>query len=102
MVEGNLSRAGHMSTRLKPHELPPPRPSCGESLDGEGMTIKIGLAGDTMPGRGVAAEIATAGPRSLFSSEVRDWFESADLGLLNLECCGASGMPILIGWADGW
>jgi poly-gamma-glutamate capsule biosynthesis protein CapA/YwtB (metallophosphatase superfamily) len=51
------------------------------------VTIRIALAGDTMLGRGVAAEIAAAGARSLFSREVRDWFASADLALLNLECC---------------
>jgi poly-gamma-glutamate synthesis protein (capsule biosynthesis protein) len=51
------------------------------------MTIRIALAGDTMLGRGVGAEIATAGPYVLFSGEVREWFASADLALLNLECC---------------
>lgn len=51
------------------------------------MTIRIALAGDTMLGRGVAAEIAAAGGGPLFSRGVRDWFASADLALLNLKCC---------------
>lgn len=51
------------------------------------MSITIALAGDTMLGRGVADEIEEAGPDGLFSAEVRELFSSADLGVLNLECC---------------
>ena len=51
------------------------------------MTIRLALAGDTMLGRGVAAQIAVTGPHSLFSGGIREYFESADLALLNLECC---------------
>lgn len=51
------------------------------------MAVRIALAGDTMLGRGVAPQIAAAGPGLLFSAGVRDWFASADLALLNLECC---------------
>jgi len=54
---------------------------------GAGVTIRVALAGDTMLGRGVGAQIAVAGPHSLFSAEVQELFESADLALLNLECC---------------
>jgi len=54
---------------------------------GAGVTIRVALAGDAMLGRGVGAQIAVAGPQSLFSAEVREFFESADLALLNLECC---------------
>jgi poly-gamma-glutamate capsule biosynthesis protein CapA/YwtB (metallophosphatase superfamily) len=51
------------------------------------MSITIALAGDTMLGRGVADEIDAAGPHGLFSAEIRELFSSADLGVLNLECC---------------
>jgi len=51
------------------------------------MAVRIALAGDTMRGRGVAAQIAAAGTGGLFSAGVRDCFASADLALLNLECC---------------
>lgn len=49
--------------------------------------MTIALAGDTMLGRGVGSRIAEAGPRGLFSDEVREIFAAADLRLLNLECC---------------
>ncbi|HCU94294.1 MAG TPA: poly-gamma-glutamate biosynthesis protein [Actinobacteria bacterium] len=51
------------------------------------MSIRLALAGDAMLGRGVGAQIAVTGPHSLFSTEVQEFFESADLALLNLECC---------------
>lgn len=51
------------------------------------MTITVALGGDTMLGRGVGAEITEFGPHSLFSDEVREVFSSADLGIVNLECC---------------
>jgi poly-gamma-glutamate capsule biosynthesis protein CapA/YwtB (metallophosphatase superfamily) len=51
------------------------------------MSVTIALAGDTMLGRGVGAEIAKAGTRRLFSRQVRERVASADLVLLNLECC---------------
>ncbi|HEX2314114.1 MAG TPA: CapA family protein [Thermomonospora sp.] len=51
------------------------------------MTITLALAGDTMLGRDVAERLSDASPRSLFSEGVRDWFLSADLAVLNLECC---------------
>jgi poly-gamma-glutamate capsule biosynthesis protein CapA/YwtB (metallophosphatase superfamily) len=58
------------------------------------MAVRIVLAGDTMLGRGVAAQIAAAGTGGLFSAGVRACFASADLALLNLECCvSARGRP---------
>jgi poly-gamma-glutamate capsule biosynthesis protein CapA/YwtB (metallophosphatase superfamily) len=51
------------------------------------MSVTIALAGDTMLGRGVAAQIAAAGTRGLFSGEVRELVASADLMAVNLECC---------------
>jgi Bacterial capsule synthesis protein PGA_cap len=51
------------------------------------MSVTIALAGDTMLGRGVGAEIAKAGTRRLYSCQVRERVASADLVVLNLECC---------------
>lgn len=51
------------------------------------MTVNIALAGDTMLGRGVASRLARVGPTGLFSADVRDVVRSADLAVLNLECC---------------
>jgi poly-gamma-glutamate synthesis protein (capsule biosynthesis protein) len=51
------------------------------------MAITMALAGDTMLGRGVGAQIEASGPHGLFSGGVRDAFAEADLALLNLECC---------------
>jgi poly-gamma-glutamate capsule biosynthesis protein CapA/YwtB (metallophosphatase superfamily) len=55
------------------------------SLGGE---IRVVLAGDTMLGRGVAAEIRRRGTaRGLFAPEIVEEARAADLVLLNLECC---------------
>ncbi len=51
------------------------------------MSIRVALAGDAMLGRGMGAQIAVAGPDSLFSDGVTECFASADLALVNLECC---------------
>jgi poly-gamma-glutamate capsule biosynthesis protein CapA/YwtB (metallophosphatase superfamily) len=51
------------------------------------MAVTVALAGDTMLGRGVGERISACGAGTLFSDEVRDAFASADLRLLNLECC---------------
>ncbi|MCW2897895.1 MAG: poly-gamma-glutamate biosynthesis protein [Streptosporangiaceae bacterium] len=51
------------------------------------MPVTLALAGDTMLGRKVADRLATADPGELFSSGVRDVLGSADLTVLNLECC---------------
>src|SRR6266571_3355578 len=49
--------------------------------------ITLGLAGDTMLGRGVAEHLRRHPPSSLFSPEVREAAREADLFVLNLECC---------------
>jgi poly-gamma-glutamate capsule biosynthesis protein CapA/YwtB (metallophosphatase superfamily) len=51
------------------------------------MTLEIALTGDTMLGRGVAETLRSAPPESLFSGEVTTVARSADLFVLNLECC---------------
>jgi poly-gamma-glutamate synthesis protein (capsule biosynthesis protein) len=51
------------------------------------MTFTIALAGDTMLGRGVGAEIDAVGPGELVCGEIRDLIRSADLAVVNLECC---------------
>jgi poly-gamma-glutamate capsule biosynthesis protein CapA/YwtB (metallophosphatase superfamily) len=49
--------------------------------------VTLALAGDTMLGRGVAEKLSAEPPTSLFSEEVVDAARSADLFVLNLECC---------------
>jgi poly-gamma-glutamate capsule biosynthesis protein CapA/YwtB (metallophosphatase superfamily) len=49
--------------------------------------IKIAIAGDTMLGRKVADRLATVDPPDLFSGELREIVATADLVVLNLECC---------------
>src|SRR5919197_3648891 len=51
------------------------------------MSITVGLAGDTMLGRGVAEPLPPHPPSSLFAPEVVEAARSADLFVLNLECC---------------
>ncbi|MFF4651162.1 CapA family protein [Streptomyces sp. NPDC001380] len=52
------------------------------------MAVTVALAGDTMLGRGVAARIGAGDrARELFGPEVRAAAASADLFVLNLECC---------------
>ncbi|MET9874866.1 CapA family protein [Actinacidiphila glaucinigra] len=48
--------------------------------------MKLGLAGDTMLGRMVAARLAEAPPEALFSDGVVAVAREADLFVLNLEC----------------
>jgi poly-gamma-glutamate synthesis protein (capsule biosynthesis protein) len=61
------------------------------------MAITLGLAGDTMLGRGVANHLADHPPASLFSPEVVEAAHEADLFVLNLECCiSERGTP----WPD--
>lgn len=50
-------------------------------------TIRLALAGDTMLGRGVAEVMATGPPSSLVAPELATLMRTADLTLLNLECC---------------
>ena len=49
--------------------------------------ITLALAGDTMLGRSVAEALRTASPGSLVSPDLADLTRSADLFVLNLECC---------------
>jgi poly-gamma-glutamate capsule biosynthesis protein CapA/YwtB (metallophosphatase superfamily) len=49
--------------------------------------VKLALAGDTMLGRKVAEAIAVAGPQYVVDEEVVALTRSADLFVLNLECC---------------
>ncbi len=49
--------------------------------------MKLGLAGDTMLGRKVAATIAEKGPEPLVGEDVVAIAREADLLVLNLECC---------------
>jgi hypothetical protein len=51
------------------------------------MTVRIALAGDTMLGRGVGALLGEHPSRPLCAPEVAEVARSADLFVLNLECC---------------
>lgn len=51
------------------------------------MAVTLALAGDTMLGRAVAEAIALRGPEKLVADEVVAITRSADLFVLNLECC---------------
>jgi len=51
------------------------------------MTVTVALAGDTMLGRGVAAELKHVRPESLVSPSLAHLTRAADLFVLNLECC---------------
>src|SRR5918999_2324864 len=67
------------------------RPTVGHSRkmerSADSGTVRLALAGDTMLGRKVAEAIARLGPESLFADEVVALTRSADLFVLNLECC---------------
>ena len=49
--------------------------------------MKLGLAGDTMFGRGVGRVLLSAPPEALFAPEVVEAAQEADVFVLNLECC---------------
>jgi poly-gamma-glutamate capsule biosynthesis protein CapA/YwtB (metallophosphatase superfamily) len=49
--------------------------------------VTLALAGDTMLGRGVADVLASNPDAALFSDEIGEIARSADLFMLNLECC---------------
>jgi poly-gamma-glutamate synthesis protein (capsule biosynthesis protein) len=51
------------------------------------MAVTIALAGDTMLGRGVAERLERDGLYAPFAPQVRELARSADLFVLNLECC---------------
>jgi poly-gamma-glutamate capsule biosynthesis protein CapA/YwtB (metallophosphatase superfamily) len=56
--------------------------------------VKLALAGDTMLGRGVGERLRSVGGDALFAPELVEIVRSADLVLLNLECCiSARGEP---------
>lgn len=59
------------------------------------MTLTLALAGDTMLGRGVAARLEEDPRAPLLDPALVEVARSADLFLLNLECCvSARGAPI--------
>jgi len=49
--------------------------------------VTLALAGDTMLGRGVADVLTSTPDAALFSDEIVEITQSADLFVLNLECC---------------
>jgi poly-gamma-glutamate capsule biosynthesis protein CapA/YwtB (metallophosphatase superfamily) len=49
--------------------------------------MRLALAGDTMLGRGVARALATGPPGRLVAPEVAELLRTADLAVVNLECC---------------
>jgi poly-gamma-glutamate capsule biosynthesis protein CapA/YwtB (metallophosphatase superfamily) len=51
------------------------------------MTLRLALAGDTMLGRGVAERLRNDPRAALVAPEVIEAVASADLFVLNLECC---------------
>ena len=51
------------------------------------MTLRLALAGDTMLGRGVAERLRNDPRAALVAPEVVEAVASADLFVLNLECC---------------
>src|SRR5918992_1676407 len=51
------------------------------------MSVVVALAGDTMLGRGVADVLASEPKRPLFSEEIVEITNAADVFVLNLECC---------------
>ena len=54
---------------------------------GSEREIMLCLAGDTMLGRGVAEAISQSRRPQLFEDEIVEFAKSADLFVLNLECC---------------
>ncbi len=57
--------------------------------------MRVALAGDTMLGRGVAAELGRRPPQSLVDAELVELTRTADLFVLNLECCiSERGEPV--------
>jgi poly-gamma-glutamate synthesis protein (capsule biosynthesis protein) len=56
-------------------------------MDPDPMTVTVGIAGDTMLGRGVAERLSWTAPEDLVSTGVVDAAHEADVLVLNLECC---------------
>jgi poly-gamma-glutamate synthesis protein (capsule biosynthesis protein) len=59
----------------------------GDEIEGHLTEIRIALAGDTMLGRSVATMLRDDPSRPLVSEEIVEVAASADLFVLNLECC---------------
>ena len=55
------------------------------------MALTIGLLGDVMLGRGVAAELESKPPAEVWSRELRELAAGCDLLIANLECCISAG-----------
>jgi poly-gamma-glutamate capsule biosynthesis protein CapA/YwtB (metallophosphatase superfamily) len=55
------------------------------------MTATLALAGDTMLGRGVAEVLRESDPGDMVAPEVAEVMRTADLCLVNLECCISTG-----------
>jgi poly-gamma-glutamate capsule biosynthesis protein CapA/YwtB (metallophosphatase superfamily) len=49
--------------------------------------MRLALAGEAMLGRGVAEELAQRPPQSLVADELAELMRTADLCVVNLECC---------------
>jgi len=56
-------------------------------MDPDSMTVTVGIAGDTMLGRGVAKWLSWTAPEDLVSTGAVDAAHEADVLVLNLECC---------------
>lgn len=54
------------------------------------MELKLGIAGDTMLGRGVAERLEMVPREPVFARDVLEAAHEADLFVLNLECCISS------------
>ncbi|HWI06407.1 MAG TPA: CapA family protein [Solirubrobacteraceae bacterium] len=58
------------------------------------MSVAVGLLGDVMLGRNVAAALRTRSPEKLWDPALRELTSSLDLVICNLECCLSSrGRP---------
>lgn len=55
------------------------------------MAVTVALAGDTMLGRGVAEVLRRMPPEDIVSPTVVEALRTADLTILNLECCVSTG-----------
>jgi hypothetical protein len=57
--------------------------------------MRLALAGDAVLGRGVAQELVKRPPRSLVAAEIAELMRTADLCVVNLECCiSERGEPV--------
>src|SRR5205823_8730100 len=90
----------HAANRGGKHSGPLPREETGlaagrHEVAPRPVRMRLALAGDTMLGRGVADTLRRAAPGSLVEPGLADVMRSADLTILNLECCISDrGAPI--------